>query len=165
MAARKWRFAGLQAAGELTLIDGERRKDEVVFGAMKTVSREHTGRGAADQKFVMYLRESSPVKKKLPSQFPFEILGNEKCDSQRCKVYCSGGNFSFRDLVLEISTVKVGSGWYFARRFTGRKCGGGGGCRKRNQNNAASVLLFFVTESEVDISIWLCSQSFSPREL
>ena len=34
---------------------------------------------------------------------------------------------------------------------------------ERNRKNANSV--FFVTESKVDISIWLCSRSFYPREL
>ena len=81
--------------------------------------------------------------------------------SQLCKVYIVPGELSFQDFVLETSTVKVRSGWYFARCCTG--CKWGGECRKQNQNNSASV--FFATESEVDISILLCSQSFNPKEL
>ena len=45
MVSRKWLFAGLQAAAEVTSIDGERRKVEVVGGAMKTASRERTQPG------------------------------------------------------------------------------------------------------------------------
>ena len=45
----KWQFAGLQRAAELTLIDGERRKGEIVVGAMKTASSEHAGQGTVQQ--------------------------------------------------------------------------------------------------------------------
>ena len=105
MVTRKWRFAGLQAAAELTLIDGELKKEEVVVGAMKTVGRERTGPGAVDQKFVKYLSESSNfLKKKMPSQFrSLKILGNEMCDSQLCKVYSSGELFV---LELRLGTVQ-----------------------------------------------------------
>ena len=43
MVTRKWRLAGLQAAAQLTSINGGRRKEEVVVGVIKTVSRECTG--------------------------------------------------------------------------------------------------------------------------
>ena len=94
MVTRKWRFACLQAAAELTLIDGKRRKEGVVVGVMKTVSRGRTGWGAVDQKFENYLSESSNfVVKRIQSQFSFEIFENEMRDSQLCKVYSSGGTF------------------------------------------------------------------------
>ena len=95
MVTRKWRFASLQAAAELTLIDGERRKEEVVVGAMKTVSRERTSWGAGNQKFVKYLSESSNFVKNMLSQLSFEVLGNEMHDSQLCKGYSTGGTFRF----------------------------------------------------------------------
>ena len=63
------------------------------------------------------------------------------------------GNFAFRNFVLEISTVKVRSSRYFAPSCTQCKLGE---CRKRMQKNAISI--FFVIESEVDVSIWVCCQ-------
>ena len=59
MVTRKGRLESLQAAAELTLIDGERRKEEVVVGVIKTVSRECTGCDPVHQKLTGYLRESS----------------------------------------------------------------------------------------------------------
>ena len=96
MVTRKWRVAGLQAAAELTLIDGERRKEEVVVGLIKMVSCERTGCDAVHQKLTGYLRESSNFVEKVPSQFYFEDLGNQSRDSLLCKVSSSGGTLRFR---------------------------------------------------------------------
>ena len=117
------------------------------------------GRGAVDQKFVKYLSESSNFVKKTPTLFSFEILGNEMRDSQLCKVYSSGGTFCFGTSSRKYRRSKSApAGVLHAvvwRRLAVSV--------ERNRKNANSV--FFVTESKVDISIWLCSESFYPREL
>ena len=75
MVSRKWLFAGLQAAAEVTSIDGERRKVEVVGGAMKTASCERTRPGAVPQKLTKYLTENSNfVKKNAITIKKFQVL-------------------------------------------------------------------------------------------
>ena len=47
------------------------------------------------QKLTKYRRESLNVVEKMPSQFSFEVLGNQMRDSLLCKVYSSGVTLRF----------------------------------------------------------------------
>ena len=71
LVTRKWQFAGLQAPAELTLIDGERRKREIVVVVMKTTSSEHAGPDTVHQNllFVSEVGLKEPVH--YPRNLPF----------------------------------------------------------------------------------------------